>query len=811
MKTHARVVVIGGGVVGANILYALAARGCSDAVLLERRELTSGSTWHAAGLMSVYAIGHTASRLYLRSHAVYAQVEAETDQQIGLHRCGTLRLASSKDRLDEYRHYTDTAGALGVPAKIVGPAEVKSLWPLVEYTDDLQGALYHPLDGHASPADVTQALAKGARSRGAEIRRQTEAVGIEAMSGGEWRIRTATGDVVCEHVVIATGSFARQTGAMVGIDLPVIPLVHQYLVTEPVPRIAERHASGLPELPILRDDTVQGYIREEQYGLMFGPYDRDPQVWGLNGIPTNYAGELLAPDFEAMMPHFEIAARRVPELGLRGVRTCVSGSIAVSPDNRPLVGPAWGLRNVWLAVGFTGGIAMGGGIGASLAAWIIEGEPDIELHDYDPRRFGGYANRRYALLKTKEAFANNFGINYPDWTWPAARPSKTAPCYDLMRERGAVFGIAYGWEVPDWFAPHGIEAKDSLSYRRSNAFEHISAECRAVRERVGLYDLTPASKFEVSGTRSAAWLDAILASRLPQVGRSGLCYLLTRSGGVACEFTLSRIAEDRFYLVGATVAERHHFDVLARLLPDDGSVSLQNVTSQFGAFAVAGPRAREVLGVLVDRDLSNAAFPWWSGHELTVGLASAVRALRINYVGELGWELHHPIEYQRQLFNSLIAAGEGCGLALVGRRAIESLRVEKSYRALWRDLSTEYTALESCLDRFIDLEKPGFIGRDALLAQRRRGLARRFTVLSLASGDADPFQNETVYLADKPVGRITSAAYGRAVGCCLAHAYIDVPHDADGTELEIAVLGERRTARVVAPSPYDPAGWRSRL
>jgi dimethylglycine dehydrogenase len=779
--------------------------------LLERRELTSGSTWHAAGLMSVYATGYTASRLYLRSHEVYAKVEAETGQQVGFHRCGTLRLASSKDRLDEYRHYTDIAGVLGVRAEIVGPAEVKRLWPLVEYADDLEGALYHPLDGHAAPADVTQALAKGARARGAEIRRQTEAVAIEATPEGEWRIRTGAGDVVCEHVVIATGSFARQTGAMVGLDLPVIPIVHQYLVTEPVLRITERHASGLPELPILRDDTIQGYIREERHGLMFGPYDRDPPVWGLDGIPEDYAGELLAPDLEAMAPSFEIASRRVPELGSVGVRTCVSGPIAVSPDNRPLVGPAWGLRNVWLAVGFTGGIAMGGGIGASLVAWIIDGEPDIDLHEYDPRRFGDYANRRYTVLKAKEAFANNFGINYPDWAWPAARPSKTAPCYERMRERGAVFGVAYGWETPDWFAPHGVEAKDSFSYRRSNAFEHVGTECRAVRERVGLYDLTPASKFEVSGACSAAWLDTILASRLPQVGRSALCYLLTRSGGVACEFTVSRLAEDRFYLVGATVAERHHFDVLARLLPHDGGVSLRNATSQFGAFAIAGPRSREVLGALVDTHLGNAAFPCWSNRELTVALTPSVRALRINYVGELGWELHHRIEYQRQLFDALLAAGEGCGLALVGRRAVESLRLEKSYRALWRDLSTEYTALESRLDRFLDLKKLGFIGQDALLAQRRRGLKRRFTVLALASGDADPFQNETVYREGKPIGRITSAAYGRTVGGCLAHAYVDAPHDAEGTELEIDVLGERRAARVVAPSPYDPAGARSHL
>ncbi len=812
MKSHARVVVIGGGVVGTNILYGLTKCGWSDVVLLERRELTSGSTWHAAGLMSLYSTSYSASRLYLKSRAVYAEVEAETGQAVGFHLCGTLRLASTKDRLDEYLHYTDIVDNLGIRAEIVGAAEIRRLWPLLERIDDLEGALYHPDDGHAAPADVTQALAKGARRLGAEIYRQTEVIGIERSPTGEWRIRTDAGDILCEHVVSATGSFARQTGAMVGLDLPVIPLVHQYLITEPVPEIVERHRRGLPEMPILRDDTVQGYLREERQSLMFGPYDRNPPVFALDGMPKNYAGELLPPDIEATLPHFEVAVRRVPKLGEVGIRTCVSGPIAISPDNRPLVGPAWGLRNFWLAEGFTGGVAMGGGIGISLAEWITQGEPTIDLHEFDPRRFGAYANRRFAVIKSKEAFANNFGINYPDWEWPAARPAKTTPCYEKLRQHGAVFGAAYGWEVPNWFAPEGVEPKDRASYRRSNYFEHVGGECRAVRERVGLYDLTPNCKFEVFGPRAGEWLDGVLASRVPErTGRSALCYLLAESGGVQCEFTVTRLAESHFYLVGSTAAERHHFDTVTKLLPDDGRLCLRNLTTNFGVFVVAGPRARELLAPLVDADLSNTAFPWWSTQELTVGLASGVRVLRLNSVGELGWELHHPIEYQNHLFDSLWAAGEPLGLSLVGARAVELLRMEKSCRALWRDLTPDYTALEAGLDRFIQLQKPAFVGREALLQQRRQGLRRRFAVLSLASGTADPFGNETVYRDERPVGRITSSGYGRVVGSCLAHAYIEVPHDAQGTELQVSVLGERRPARVIAPSPYDPQNTRPRL
>jgi dimethylglycine dehydrogenase len=811
MKGHARVVVIGGGVVGTNILYGLTKNGWADVVLLERRELTSGSTWHAAGLMSIYSLSHYISRLYIRSHYIYAGVEAETGQAVGFHRSGTLRLASSSDRLDEYLHYKDIADSFGAEAEIVGPSEVRRLWPLVAKTSDLEGALYHPADGHAAPADVTQALAKGARLLGADIYRQTEVTGIERTTTGEWRVRTAEGDIVCEHVVTATGSFARQTAAMVGLDIPVVPIVHQYLVTEELPEIVDRHSQGLSEMPILRDDTVQGYIREEGRGLMFGPYDENPPLWGLNGVPADYAGELLPPDLDATLPHFERAVARVPRLGDVGIRTCVSGPIAVSPDNRPLVGPAWGLHNFWLAEGFTGGIAMGGGIGHSLAEWIAHGEPGIDLHEMDPRRFGGYANKRYSSIKSREAFANNFGINYPDWEWPAARPAKTSPCYEKMKQHGAVFGATYGWEIPTWFAPTGVERRDRHSYRRSNYFEHVAQECRAVRERVGMYDLTPAGKYEVSGPGAAAWLDRRLASRLPdRPGRSALCYLLTSAGHICCELTITSLAENHFYLVGSTIGERHSFDILTKALPSDGSVMLQNVTSGFGALAIVGPRARDVLGAMTDGDLSNAAFPWWSAQTLTIGLASAVRTLRINYVGELGWELHHPIEYQNHLFDAILSAGKACGLALIGSRAIESLRMEKSYPAFWRDLTPEYTPLEAGLDRFIHLKKPDFVGRDALLSQFKSGLSRKLVVLQMASRDANPFQNEVVYGNGRPVGRITSAAHGHVVGSCLAHAYVDAHHAADGTSLEVAVLGERRSARIVAPSPWDRENTRPR-
>jgi dimethylglycine dehydrogenase len=807
MKAYARAVVIGGGVVGVNVLYQLARLGWSDVALLERRELTSGSTWHAAGLMSLYSTSFTFSRLYKSALALYPRLEEETGQAVGFHRCGTLRLASTSDRLDEYLHYKDFADTVGIRAEIVSPEEVRRLWPLVERTDDVKGALYHPDDGHASPADVTQALAKGARKYGADIYRHTQVNGITPTSSGEWKIITTSGEIVCEHVIAATGSFARQTAAIIGLDVPVVPVVHQYLITEEIPEIIERSKRGLPEMPVLRDDTIQGYIREERQGLMFGPYDQDPPLFAVDGMPPDYEGELLPPDYDVTLPHFVRAERRVPYLGRVGIRSCVSGPIAITPDNRPLVGPAWDVRNFWLAEGFTGGVAIGGGIAQSLAEWIVNGEAVIDLHEVDPRRFGRFANKRYTSAKAKEAFANNFGINYPDWEWPAARPGKTGPTYEKLKLKHAVFGTVYGWEVAAWFAPSEIEAEDRHSYRKSNSFDHVGNECRTLRKRVGMYDLTPAAKYEVAGSGAETWLRSFLTSPLPvRLGRTRLCYRLTESGGVECEFTVTRFAIDCFYLVAATAAERHHFDTLLKALPTDGSVTLRNLTSTLGAFAIAGPRARDVLASIVDADLSNAAFPWWSAKILTVGFASDVRVLRVNYVGELGWELHHPIEYQNTLFEAILEAGASHGLALVGSRAVESLRLEKSYPAFWRDLNIEYTAIEAGLSRFID---PHWKGQHSNCEERVR---RRLVTLQTTRGAVDPYpyQNEAVYSNGRLVGRVTTGGYGHVIGSPLAHAYIDVPYDAEGMELEIRVLGQSQVARVIPASPFDPTNQRPR-
>ena len=809
MKTHARVVIVGGGVVGVSILYHLTKKGWTDAVLLEKMDLTHGSTWHAAGLLPLFNMSYSIGQLHKYSVDLYQQLEAETGQAVGFHKTGNLRLATNRDRMDEYYKYCGTANTIGVPFKVITPAEVKELWPLCN-TEGLVGALYHPDDGHVAPADVTMALAKGARTRGGEIYRQTKVTGIEQKPNGEWLVKTDKGDISCEHVVTATGSWARQTAAMVGLDIPVIAVEHQYLVTEPAPELEERKRQGLPELAVLRESDASYYMREERQGFILGPYEKGAPAWAVDGVSESFGQELLAPDIDRLEPHINAAINRVPSFGKVGVKDCINGPIPYTPDGSPLIGPAWGLKNLWLAEGFSFGITAAGGAGNLLTDWMVHGEPEIDPWDVDARRFGAYANKRYTKIKNEECYEHVFVLHYPLEERPGARPAKTAPCYDRMKQLGAVFGQKFGWERPNWFAPTKSKQKDKYSFRRANFFEPVREECKAVRERVGLLDLTGFSKWEVSGPGAEAYLDRLVANRIPKkVGRVQLVHALTQTGGVLSELTITRLAEDRFYLISAAAAERHDHDLLWRNLPEDGSVRLDNVTLANGVLVLAGPRARAVLGKLTDADLSNEAFPWLTGQEIQVGVAP-VRALRVNFVGELGWELHHPIVYQNTLWDQLMAAGAEHDIRPFGIRAMDSLRIEKGYRYWRSDLTTEYTALEAGLDRFIQLNKGPFVGREALVAQQQKGVPQRFVTLDIEVADADAFGNEPVYLLGSMVGRTTSGAYGYTVGKSLALAYVKTAHGAPGTRLEVEILGKRYPATVIEESPWDPGNARLR-
>ena len=812
MKTHARVVVIGGGAVGVSTLYHLALKGWSDAVLLERSELTAGSTWHAAGLLPLFNMSYTVGQLHKYSVDLYKRLPAETGQDVSFHVTGNLRLATNAARMDEYQKYCGTANTIGVPYRVITPKQVRDLWPLLDLGDGVDtpkivGALHHPDDGHIAPADLTMALRKGARMRGADIHEHTEVTAVKRTASGEWQVITNKGDIIAEHVVCATGNYARQTGRMFGINVPSIPVEHQYIVYDESPELKEYRLAGGKELAVLRESDQSYYLREERMGWILGPYEAGAPARFADGVPEWFGKNLFEGDLERLLPHIEAAQRRVPSLATCGIKDIVNGPIAYTPDGSPLIGPAWGVRNLWLNEGHSFGITAAGGSGWQLAEWIVEGEPGIDMLAVDPRRYGPYTSKRYVVQKNEETYRNVFVTHFPDEERPDARPAKTSPVYDKLARMGAVFGQRYGWERANWFAPPGVDAKDQWSFRRSNYFEHVGNEALQLRLRVGVIDLTPFTKHEVFGPGAEAWLDSLVANKVPtRIGRIALCHALTRRGGIRSEFTITKIADQHYYVVSAGAAERYDADYLQQKLPQDHSVSLRNVTMSRGCFVVAGPRSREVLATLVDGPLDNTAFPWLTGRVAEVGLATDVYLLRVNFVGALGWELHFPIEYAHHLFDSIFAAGAPFGIAMAGMRAMESLRMEKSYRMWGSDLTTDYTPFEAGLDRFVRLGKGDFIGKAALENQLATGVPHRFVTFEVHDvSDADPLGNEPLFdLKGRIVGRATAGYYGHALRKSLGLGYIKPDFAEVGTEIEIEILGERRRATILVDSPYDP-------
>ena len=830
MKTQARVVVIGGGVVGVSTLYHLAKKGWSDVVLVERKELTSGSTWHAAGLLPLFNLSYSVGQIHKYSVKLYGELEAETGQHVGFSRVSNIRMARTKDRWDEFMYYAGIAETIGVKVNKLTSQQLKELWPLCEI-DGIIGAIQHPDDGYIQPADLTQALAKGARNRGAEIYRNTTVTAIEQLPSGEWLVKTDKGDITCEHVVSCSGNFARKTGAMVGLDIPVVPVEHQYIVTEPSPLIRDRQAKGLPEMGVLREADSSWYLREENGGFVLGIYEKGAPCCYVDGPSDQSEYELFQGELERLEPYIETAIARVPAFGELGIKKVYNGAIAYTPDGSPIIGPAWDRKNFWLNEGHSFGVTAAGGAGWQLAEWIVDGEPTIDMMGVDPRRFGPYASKGYLKEKNEEAYANVFTMHYPEEERAAARPLKRTPCYDRMKDLGAVFGSVYGWERPGWFAPKGysLSEKDlnkpdvllnhnhaaptddgriveKWSFRRSNAFRFVGEECRNVMNNVALQDMSAFAKMEVSGPGAREWLDSILANRIPKkMGRIALCHLLTKLGGVRAEFTVYEWAPGRFYLVSAGAFERHDHDTLYKLLPKDGSVKLNAITTRLGVLVLAGPNARKVLQKLTTTDLSNEAFPWLSGQSISVGHTSC-HALRVNFVGELGFEFHHPIEQQVALFDLLMEAGKEFGIKPYGIKAMSSLSIEKSYRLVPRELSIEYSAFESGLDRFVHPNKGQFLGRDALVAAREKGMNWNFVTLEVhgvTDADSDTRGSEPIYSKGKLVGRATNGGFGWRVNKSLALGMVRPEFATLDTELEIKILDKMFKASVIPESPYD--------
>ena len=810
MKSKARAVVIGGGVVGVSTLYHLAAKGWDDSILLERKSLTSGSTWHAAGLLPLFNMSYSVGQIHKYSVRFYQELQDETGMDVGFRKVSNIRLASTQDRMDEYLQYKGVADTIGVEVNVLSPQEIKDCWPLVS-TENLIGAIQHPEDGYIQPADLTQAFAKGARDKGAKIEINTNVINIRKSPNDTWIVETDKGHIECEHVISCSGNFARKTGKMVGLDLPVIPVEHQYIVTEQHPLIKERKDKNLPELGVLRDSDASWYMREEAGGLILGPYEQGAPACYVDGPDENSEYELFQEDLDRISDHIESAIFRVPIFGEVGVKKVYNGAIAYTPDGSPIIGPAWDLKNFWINEGHSFGVTAAGGAGWQLAEWIVNGNPTIDMLGVDPRRFGDYATKSYLIEKNEEAYANVFTVHYPDEERPAARPLRTAPCYERLKKMGGVFGASFGWERANWFAPNGVEAIDDWSFRRSSYHEHVGAEIQNMSKNVGLLDLSGFAKCRISGSSAENFLNFLVANKISKtIGRVSLCHALNSLGGVHSEFTITKESENSFYLVSAGAYQRLDHDWIKKNMPTDNSVIFEDLTNSKGVLVLAGPKSRELMKLVSKDNFENENFPWLTSQIVNIG-NYPVLAMRVNFVGELGWELHHPIEYQNQIFDILFQHGSKLNLKPFGIRAMDSLRIEKSYRLPGRELSIEYAALESGLNRFVSENKGDFIGRDGLAEWKSKGLSYGFVTLEVHNvKDADALGNNPIYLDGKVIGRATSGGYGHRIKKSLVLAMINPSLIKIGLKVKIDILGTKYDASIINESPYDPSNEKLR-
>ncbi|QLH14830.1 FAD-dependent oxidoreductase [Paracoccus pantotrophus] len=821
MKTHVKALVVGGGAVGCGIALHLARAGW-ETMLVERDELTAGSTWHAAGLLPLFNMGYATSHIHDYSVKLYAGLEAETGLNAGFTRCGNLRMAQTDARMDEYMLYSATAETVGIEHEFLTPQQIKDRWPLVR-TEDLKGALFHPTDGYINPADVTQAMARAARMAGASIERKIQVNGYR-WTGEEWIVTCEKmvergGNLVpsgeqfeirAEHVVTATGNHAQRTARLLGIKIPAIPVEHQYIVTEPDPALVKWRAEGNPEHPVLRDADAKWYVREERGGWILGPYERNAPARFLYDVPESFRADLFPLDLERIEEEYMSMIHRLPSSETVGLKDDFNGPICYTPDGNPLVGPAPGLRNMWLAEGFSFGITAAGGTGHYLAQMMTEGEAEIDMASLDPRRFGGWMTTEYAARKNEEAYELVFVLHHPDEERESCRPLRTAPAYDRQKEAGAQFGQVNGWERPNYYAPAGFDDHASRSFRRGGWWQYAKAEAEAIRGAAGLIDASAFAKHRVHGKGATAFLDWFTTNKLPKVGRINLTYALTEAGTTRTEYTIVRLAEDDYYLISAGAWADYDGDHLRKMAEEMegefGQVIVQDVTTQWGVFALAGPNSRAILKELVrDADpetvLGNKRFPWLSMRNIELGMCP-VRAIRVAYTGELGWELHHPIEFGRYLWDQLVAAGEKHGLKLVGARAQNWLRQEKSYRAFGTELGRDATPLEAGLDRFVDLDK-AFNGKQAMLAKGIR--SKCVTLLIDGPADADPWGREALYAQDGTrIGRLTSGGWSVAFGKSIGMGYVRPDLAQPGTRLKLRMQRELWDAEVTEDSPYDP-------
>ena len=800
VPSQARVVIIGGGVMGCGLAYHLAHEGWTDVVLLEKAELTSGSTWHAAGQITHSTSSYGLGKCVDYNIGLYSgALEKETGQAVTWHGCGSFRLAYTEDEMDWLRHTLSVGRSLGFNIELVGTDRIAELHPFYNL-DGVLGALHTPDDGHVDPSNVTMAMATGARQLGAEIIRRCRATNVTRVENGEWVVETERGTIRCEHVVNAGGTYARQMGEWSGLQLPMTSMTHHYLVTDTVPEFLDLDG----ELPVIRDDKmVSGYIRMEQKSGLIGIYEKENpnSVWH-DHCPWEAENELFEADYDRIMPWLENAMERMPILAELGIKREVHGAISHPPDGNPLIGPAPGVRNYWCCCGTQIGIGWGPGLTRELARWMVHGAADISMREYDPRRFGGYATKDWQVTKAHEDYCLRHEIPFPHFNRLAGRPIKPSPLYDRLKEKGAVYEEVYGHERPRWFARNGVAQRDHYAFKRNEVHDMVGLECKAVRDSVGMMDITAFTKVEVAGPQAEAFLDRLVANRLPRkVGGIALTHLLNRRGRIEIELTVVRLAEDRFYLVCAAFFEQRLLDHLSHNKKDeDAEIILRS--NDWAALALNGPRARDVLATCTDADLSNAGFRWLTAQEIEVA-GHTLWAFRMSYAGELGWELHIPNDSALAVYDALSAAGEAFGIVDYGSFAMNAMRMEKGFKGAG-ELTNEVTLPEADVMRFVKLDKD-FLGKAETEASLASDMPWVCAYLEIETdGIVDGHGGEAVLLRGNVVGSTASVAYGHTYGKVLAFAYIKPHVNVPGREIEVVVHGEARPGRILGDAVYDP-------
>jgi dimethylglycine dehydrogenase len=802
MKNHAQAVVIGGGVVGVSVLYHLTKAGWKDVLLIERAELTSGSTWHAAGGMHTVNGDPNVAKLQQYTINLYQELERVSGQSCGMHITGGIMLAGTQERLDWLKMAQARGRYLGMDLQIISVEEAAKLFPLMDKRH-FKGAMYDAIEGHVDPYGVTHAYAKAAEMGGAEIVRRNRVTDLKARADGSWDVITEHGSVHAEHVVNAGGLWAREVGRMVGLELPILAMEHQYLLTDDMPELA-----GLKEQIHCIDFEGELYLRQERGGMLVGTYERAGVPWSQRTTPWDFGQDLLPNDLDRIAPSLEVAFEHFPALGKAGIRKVINGPFTFAPDGNPLIGPVRGLKNFWVACGVMAGFSQGGGVGLTLAHWMVDGDPGADVWGMDVARYGAWATLGYTNAKVRENYSRRFRIRFPNEELDAARPLRTTPVYERLAAENAVFGEYCALEHALWFAPHGVAPTERITFRRSNAHEHVGAECRAVRAAVGLLEISTYGKFEIDGPDTGKWLNRVMANRLPAVGRIALTPMLNERGKLIGDFTMCRVAHDRVFLVGTYAAENYYMRWFERHLPKTGVV-VRPCAMEYVGLSVAGPLSRALLQSLVRDDLSNAAFPFMSFRQMDVGMVPALVG-RVSFTGDLGYEIWVTSEYQRALHDLLIAAGRAHGVRPFGARALNSMRLEKSFGTWAREFRPIYGPYEAGLGRFVDLQKGEFVGRAAATEAKERGAPLRLLAFSVDAADADASGDEPIWHDGKVVGAVTSGGYGHSTQTSIALGYVPSELAAQDSGFEVEIIGARRAARRLRAAAFDPQGLRMR-